>query len=63
MVVLAFDSGEDIVAMIDLNTYAYTRCRGEYMVEGAKRVLAGDGINVSFNDTGYRTPLGQAKCR
>ena len=53
---LAFDSGEDIVGMIDLNSGAYTRYRGECMVEGAKRILASEGIIVSFNGTGFDLP-------
>ena len=53
MEVLGFDSGEDIVSMIDPNTDAYTQYRGECMVEGAKRILGSDGIIVSFNGTGY----------
>ena len=56
MEMLAFDYGEDIVGVIDLNTDAYTRYRGECMIEGAKRILACDGIIVSFNGTGYDLP-------
>ena len=56
MEILAFDYGEDIVGMIDLNTDTYTRYRGECMVEGAKRILPGDDIIVSFNGTGYDLP-------
>ena len=56
MEILAFDYGEDIVGMIDLNTDTYTRYRGERMVEGAKRILACDGIVVSFNGTYYDLP-------
>ena len=56
MEILAFDYGEDIVGMVDLNTDAYTRYRGECMVEGAKRILASDGIIVSFNGSGYDLP-------
>ena len=56
MEVLAFDYGEDIVGMIDLNTDAYTRYRGKRMVEGANRILACEGIIVSFNGTDYDLP-------
>ena len=42
--------------MIDVNTDAYTRYRGECMVEGAKRILASGGIIVSFNGSGYDLP-------
>lgn len=56
MEILAFDYDEDIVGMIDLNTDAYTRYRGECMIEGANRILACDGIIVSFNGTGYDLP-------
>ena len=56
MEILAFDYGEDIVGMIDLNTDTYTRYRGKAMVEGAKRILACDGIIVSFNGTCYDLP-------
>ena len=56
MEILAFDYGEDIVGMIDLNTDAYTRYRGARLVEGAKRVLACEGIIVSFNGTDYDLP-------
>ena len=56
MEILAFDYGEDIIGMIDLDTDAYTRYRGECLVKGAKRVLACEGIIVSFNGTNYDLP-------
>ena len=56
MEILAFDYGEDIVGMIDLNTDTFTRYRCECMVEGAKRLLACGGIIVSFNGTHYDLP-------
>ena len=42
--------------MIDLNTDAYTRYRGECMVEGAKRILACEGVIISFNGEEYDLP-------
>ena len=56
MEILAFDYGEDIVGVLDLNTDVYARFRGECMIGGAKRILACDGIIVSFNGTGYDLP-------
>ena len=42
--------------MIDLNTDAYTRYRGECMVEDAKRILACEGVIISFNGGEYDLP-------
>ncbi len=56
MKILAFDYGEDIVGMIDLNTHDCTRYRGKCMIEGAKRILVCDGIIISFNGTCYDLP-------
>ena len=53
MEILAFDYGEDIVGMIDLDADIYARYRGARMVDGARRILACDGIVVSFNGAGY----------
>ena len=52
MEVLAFDTGETIVGVLDLNTGAYTpyRKHGEPpWTKGAQRVIECDGIVVSFN--------------
>ena len=56
MEILAFDYGEDIVGVIDLNTDVYVLYRGKCMVEGAQRILACEGIIVSFNGTSYDLP-------
>jgi len=57
MEIMAFDIGDDIVGIIDLKTDAYTRYRGECMVEGAKRILSCDGVIISFNGTRYDLPM------
>ncbi len=57
MEIVAFDYGGDIVGIIDVNTNAYTRYRGECMVEGAKRILSCDGVIISFNGTRCDLPM------
>lgn len=51
MEVLAFDVGESIVGILDVNTGAYAPYRGEDMIDGARRLIDCEGIIVSFNGT------------
>ena len=51
MEVLTFDIGENLVGVLDVNTGEYTSYRGDEKVDGARRVIACEGIIVSFNGT------------
>ena len=54
--VLAFDVGEDIVGVLDLNTDKYTPYRGDRMSEGARRIVDCGGCDSQLQ----RGPLRSA---
>ena len=49
--VLAFDVGESVVGVLDVNTGEYTPYRENAMVDGTRRVVECEGAIVSFNGT------------
>lgn len=54
--VLAFDVGDDIVGVLDVNTGGYTPYRGDRIAEGAQRIIDCRGVIVSYNGDLYDLP-------
>ena len=54
--ILAFDVGQGMVGVLDVQTGSYSAYRGQDMLLGARRVFDCEGIIISFNGNRYDLP-------